>query len=199
MKTFILFVFIMTNMFCYDDSFEDILNKHLLRENTKLLLIKKENYSKSCNMKKCDNIIKYNVNDIVVSSNFDLFHQIKINEWIDPNFVEEIKVYNQKDFRIKLNLKSELTYVLYNGKSYNEKENTFFEIKNTLIAIDTNENIVSNIKSLNNFKVIKSNIIKYYVFNDLLLTDLSLLETISYETLNLLKESKNFKLFSTSL
>lgn len=185
-KILIFLLLFFNYLFSYDDPFEDVMNQYLYRENiTKLLLVKKEVNIRSCNDIKCDIIRKIPENSIIVSSNLDKFYQIKFNEWISPELIEEIKIYNQKDYLLKKNLSFNNSYILYKGfiKNnkgivYDIKKEIFLEMNQNLIIDNNNRKInkfiLSNeeknsvITRLNYFNLLKTDLSLFCLFNDLI-------------------------------
>lgn len=185
-KILIFLLLFFNYLFSYDDPFEDVMNQYLYRENiTKLLLVKKEANIRSCNDIKCDIIRKIPENSIIVSSNLDKFYQIKFNEWISPELIEEIKIYNQKDYLLKKNLSFNNSYILYKGfiKNnkgivYDIKKEIFLEMNQNLIIDNNNRKInkfiLSNeeknsvITRLNYFNLLKTDLSLFCLFNDLI-------------------------------
>lgn len=193
-KYFFVFLFLYNYSFCYEDSFEDIMNQYLYRENiTKLLLVKKEANIRSCNDIKCDVVKKVPENTLLVSSNFDKnFYQIRINEWISFDLIEEIKIFNQKDYILKKNLSPYNSYILYKGIVKNNKDISYNIKKEILLETNYQNLILDSNRKLNNFTILKedknSSIIKLN-FTDLLKIDLSI-----YSLFNELIKDKDFVL-----
>lgn len=176
MFKFLFLIFFVLNHFLFSyDEIDDIMNQYKYRENiTKLLLVKKDSNVRSCNDLKCDIVKEINKNSIFVSSNFDKWYQIKINEWVHPDNVEEIKIFNEKDFLIKKDLDYKNNYVLYKGTII--KNDDFITLKkDVFLELNSNFRIINN-KKINKFTLIKSdeNKIKSFSFENLLKIDLSL-------------------------
>lgn len=176
MFKFLILIFCFFNNFIFSyDEIDDIMNQYKYRENiTKLLLVKKDTNIRNCNDLKCDIIREIKKNSILVSSNFDKWYQIKINEWVHPDNVEEIKIFNEKDFLIKKDLDYKNTYVLYKGTII--KNDDFITLKkDVFLELNSNFRIINN-KKINKFTLIKSdeNKIKSFSFENLLKIDLSL-------------------------
>ena len=178
-----LLAFILFYNYClrYEDPFEDIMNQYIYKENiTKLLLVKKGANIRSCNELKCDIVRKVPENTLLVSSNFDKFYQVKYNEWISPDLVEEVKIHNQRDFRLKKNLTPYNSYILYKGLI--KKGDIIYDIKKEIL-LEVNQNeIIDNKRNINKFIILKedkNNSIIKLNFLDLLQINLSSFYTFS--------------------
>lgn len=166
---YLLFVlFFVSNLFSYDDSFIDIQNKYIYNDKNKLLINTKKITSKDCNKSTCNNLNEYNPNTLFVSSNFDDYYQIMYNEWINPQYIKEIKIFSKNDYLNKMKLNSNFKYILYNGTLVDKNNKTIKFKDNYIFLTINNDYIVSNIKSINNIKYNKNNVVKFFSFQELL-------------------------------
>lgn len=193
-KYFFIFLFLYNYSFCYEDPFEDIMNQYSYRENiTKLLLVKKEANIRNCNDIKCEISRKVPENTLLVSSNFDKnFYQIKFNEWISSDLIEEIKVFNQKDYLLKKNLLPYNSYILYKGIVKNNKDISYNIKKEIFLETNYQNLILDNNRKLNNFTILKeekNSSVTRLSFSNLLKMDLSV-----FNLFNELIKDKDFVL-----
>lgn len=164
----LLILFFVSNLFSYDDPFIDIKNKYAYYENNKLLINTKKITSKDCNKSICNNMNEYDINTLFVSSNFDDYYQIMYNEWINPQYIKEIKTFSKNDYLNKMKLNSNFKYILYNGTLL-DNNNKLIKFKDNYIFLTIyNDVVVSEIKSINNVKYNKNNVVKFFSFQELL-------------------------------